>query len=97
MEILAAHAADGRRFQRIDQSVDGMHYHHGSIGIMKNEGILKEVMSTVMIKIEEHLKHRAGDGLEMVQSCFPKKWEFLARLLMQTDLLQKIQSRKKKV
>ena len=63
----------------------------------EKEGILKEVMSTVMIKIEEHLKHRAGEGLEIGAVMFSKEMGILGKTSDADRLAQKIQSRKKNV
>ena len=65
--------------------------------LLEKEGILKEVMSTVMIKIEEHLKHRAGDGLEIGAVMFSKEMGILGKTSDADRLAQKIQNRNKNV
>lgn len=97
MEILAAHAtmAGGSR-ELICQLMECITT-TAALELLEKEGILKEVMSTVMIKIEEHLKHRAGDGLEIGAVMFSKEMGILGKTSDADRLAQKIQSRKKNV
>lgn len=97
MEILAAHAAmAGGSRELICQLMECITT-TAALELLKKEGILKEVMSTVMIKIEEHLKHRAGDGLEIGAVMFSKEMGILGKTSDADRLAQKIQSRKKNV
>lgn len=95
MEILAAHAAmAGGSRELICQLMECITT-TAALELLEKEGILKEVMSTVMIKIEEHLKHRAGDGLEIGAVMFSKEMGILGKTSDADRLAQKIQSRKK--
>lgn len=97
MEILAAHAAmAGGSRESISQLMECITT-TAALELLEKEGILKEVMSTVMIKIEEHLKHRAGDGLEIGAVMFSKEMGILGKTSDADRLAQKIQSRKKNV
>lgn len=97
MEILAAHAAmAGGSRELISQLMECITT-TAALELLEKEGILKEVMSTVMIKIEEHLKHRAGDGLEIGAVMFSKEMGILGKTSDADRLAQKIQSRKKNV
>ena len=97
MEILAAHAAmAGGSRELICQLMECITT-TAALELLEKEGILKEVMSTVMIKIEEHLKHRAGDGLEIGVVMFSKEMGILGKTSEADRLAQKIQSRKKNV
>lgn len=97
MEILAAHAAmAGGSRELICQLMECITT-TAALELLEKEGILKEVMSTVMIKIEEHLKHRAGDGLEIGAVMFSKEMGILGKTSDADRLAQKIQSRKKNV
>ena len=97
MEILAAHAAmAGGSGELICQLMECITT-TAALELLEKEGILKEVMSTVMIKIEEHLKHRAGDGLEIGAVMFSKEMGILGKTSDADRLAQKIQSRKKNV
>ena len=97
MEILAAHAAmAGGSRELISQLMECITT-TAALELLEKEGILKEVMSTVMIKIEEHLKHRAGDGLEIGAVMFSKEMGILGKTSDVDRLTQQIQSRKKKV
>ena len=97
MEILAAHAAmAGGSRELICQLMECITT-PAALELLEKEGILKEVMSTVMIKIEEHLKHRAGDGLEIGAVMFSKEMGILGKTSDADRLAQKIQSRKKNV
>lgn len=97
MEILAAHAAmAGGSRELICQLMECITT-TVALELLEKEGILKEVMSTVMIKIEEHLKHRAGDGLEIGAVMFSKEMGILGKTSDADRLAQKIQSRKKNV
>ena len=97
MEILAAHAAmAGGSRELIRQLMDCITT-TAALELLEEAGILKEVMSTVMIKIEEHLKHRAGDGLEIGAVMFSKEMGILGKTSDADRLAQKIQSRKKNV
>lgn len=97
MEILAAHAAmAGGSRELICQLMECITT-TAALELLEKEGILKEVMSTVMIKIEEHLKHRAGDGLEIGAVMFSKEKGILGKTSDADRLAQKIQSRKKNV
>lgn len=97
MEILAAHAAmAGGSRELICQLMECITT-TAALELLEKEGILKEVMSTVMIKIEEHLKHRAGDGLEVGAVMFSKEMGILGKTSDADRLSQKIQSRKKNV
>ena len=97
MEILAAHAAmAGGSRELISQLMECITT-TAALELLEKEGILKEVMSTVMIKIEEHLKHRAGEGLEIGAVMFSKEMGILGKTSDADRLAQKIQSRKKNV
>ena len=97
MEILAAHAAmAGGSRELISQLMECITT-TAALELLGKEGILKEVMSTVMIKIEEHLKHRAGDGLEIGAVMFSKEMGILGKTSDADRLTQQIQSRKKNV
>lgn len=97
MEILAAHAAmAGGSKELICQLMECITT-TAALELLEKEGILKEVMSTVMIKIEEHLKHRAGDGLEIGAVMFSKEMGIIGKTSDADRLAQKIQSRKKNV
>lgn len=97
MEILAAHAAmAGGSRELICQLMECITT-TAALELLEKEGVLKEVMSTVMIKIEEHLKHRAGDGLEIGAVMFSKEMGILGKTSDADRLAQKIQSRKKNV
>lgn len=97
MEILAAHAAmAGGSRELISQLMECITT-TAALELLEKEGILKEVMSTVMIKIEEHLKHRAGDGLEIGAVMFSKEMGILGKTSDADRLAQQIQSRKKNV
>lgn len=97
MEILAAHAAmAGGSRELISQLMECITT-AAALELLEKEGILKEVMSTVMIKIEEHLKHRAGDGLEIGAVMFSKEMGILGKTSDADRLTQQIQSRKKNV
>ena len=97
MEILAAHAAmEGGSRELICQLMECITT-TAALELLEKEGILKEVMSTVMIKIEEHLKHRAGDRLEIGAVMFSKEMGILGKTSDADRLAQKIQSRKKNV
>ena len=97
MEILAAHAAiAGGSRELISQLMECITT-TAALELLEKEGILKEVMSTVMIKIEEHLKYRAGDGLEIGAVMFSKEMGILGKTSDVDRLTQQIQSRKKNV
>lgn len=97
MEILAAHAAmAGGSRELISQLMECITT-TAALELLEKEGILKEVMSTVMLKIEEHLKHRAGDGLEIGAVMFSKEMGILGKTSDADRLTQQIQSRKKNV
>ena len=97
MEILAAHAAiAGGSRELISQLMECITT-TAALELLEKEGILKEVMSTVMVKIEEHLKHRAGDRLEIGAVMFSKEMGILGKTSDADRLAQKIQSRKKNV
>lgn len=97
MEILAAHAAMAGGSRELIRQLMECITTTAALGLLEKEGILKEVMSTVMIKIEEHLKHRAGDGLEIGAVMFSKEMGILGKTSDADRLAQKIQSRKKNV
>lgn len=97
MEILAAHAAMAGGSRELIRQLMECITTTAALELLEKEGILKEVMSTVMIKIEEHLKHRAGDGLEIGAVMFSKEMGILGKTSDADRLAQKIQSRKKKV
>ena len=97
MEILAAHAAMAGRSRELIRQLMECITTTAALELLEKEGILKEVMSTVMIKIEEHLKHRAGDGLEIGAVMFSKEMGILGKTSDADRLAQKIQSRKKNV
>lgn len=97
MEILAAHAAMAGGSRELIRQLMECITTTAALELLEKEGILKEVMSTVMIKIEEHLKHRAGDGLEIGAVMFSKEMGILGKTSDTDRLAQKIQSRKKNV
>lgn len=97
MEILAAHAAMAGGSRELIRQLMECITTTAALELLEKEGILKEVMSTVMIKIEEHLKHRAGDGLEIGAVMFSKEMGILGKTSDADRLAQKIQSRKKNV
>lgn len=97
MEILAAHAAMAGGSKELIRQLMECITTTAALELLEKEGILKEVMSTVMIKIEEHLKHRAGDGLEIGAVMFSKEMGILGKTSDADRLAQKIQSRKKNV
>lgn len=97
MEILAAHAAMAGGSRKLIRQLMECITTTAALELLEKEGILKEVMSTVMIKIEEHLKHRAGDGLEIGAVMFSKEMGILGKTSDADRLAQKIQSRKKNV
>ena len=97
MEILAAHAAMAGGSRELIRQLMECITTTAALELLEKEGILKEVMSTVMIKIEEHLKHRAGDGLEIGAVMFSIEMGILGKTSDADRLAQKIQSRKKKV
>lgn len=97
MEILAAHAAMAGGSRELIRQLMECITTTAALELLEKEGILKEVMSTVMIKIEEHLKHRAGDGLEIGAVMFSKEMGILGKTSDADRLAQKIQSRKKSV
>ena len=97
MEILAAHAAMAGGSRELIRQLMECITTMAALELLEKEGILKEVMSTVMIKIEEHLKHRAGDGLEIGAVMFSKEMGILGKTSDADRLAQKIQSRKKNV
>ena len=97
MEILAAHAAMAGGSRELIRQLMECITTTAALELLEKEGILKEVMSTVMIKIEEQLKHRAGDGLEIGAVMFSKEMGILGKTSDADRLAQKIQSRKKKV
>ena len=79
MEILAAHAAMAGGSRELIRQLMECITTTAALELLEKEGILKEVMSTVMIKIEEHLKHRAGDGLEIGAVMFSKEMGILGK------------------
>ena len=97
MEILAAHAAMAGGSRELIRQLMECITTTAALELLEKEGILKEVMSTVMIKIEEHLKHRAGDGLEIGAVMFSKEMGILGKTSDADRLTQQIQSRKKNV
>lgn len=97
MEILAAHAAMAGGSRELIRQLMECITTTAALELLEKEGIQKEVMSTVMIKIEEHLKHRAGDGLEIGAVMFSKEMGILGKTSDADRLAQKIQSRKKNV
>lgn len=97
MEILAAHAAMAGGSRELIRQLMECITTTAALELLEKEGILKEVMSTVMIKIEEHLKHRAGDGLEIGAVMFSKEMGIVGKTSDADRLAQKIQSRKKNV
>lgn len=97
MEILAAHAAMAGGSRELIRQLMECITTTAALELLEKEGILKEVMSTVMIKIEEHLKHRVGDGLEIGAVMFSKEMGILGKTSDADRLAQKIQSRKKNV
>lgn len=97
MEILAAHAAMAGGSRELIRQLMECITTTAALELLEKEGILKEVMSTVMIKIEEHLKHQAGDGLEIGAVMFSKEMGILGKTSDADRLAQKIQSRKKNV
>ena len=97
MEILAAHTAMAGGSRELIRQLMECITTTAALELLEKEGILKEVMSTVMIKIEEHLKHRAGDGLEIGAVMFSKEMGILGKTSDADRLAQKIQSRKKNV
>lgn len=97
MEILAAHAAMAGGSRELIRQLMECITTTAALELLEKEGILKEVMSTVMIKIEEHLKHRAGDGLEIGAVMFSREMGILGKTSDADRLAQKIQSRKKNV
>lgn len=97
MEILVAHAAMAGGSRELIRQLMECITTTAALELLEKEGILKEVMSTVMIKIEEHLKHRAGDGLEIGAVMFSKEMGILGKTSDADRLAQKIQSRKKNV
>lgn len=97
MEILAAHAAMAGGSRELIRQLMECITTTAALELLEKEGILKEVMSTVMIKIEEHLEHRAGDGLEIGAVMFSKEMGILGKTSDADRLAQKIQSRKKNV
>ena len=97
MEILAAHAAMAGGSRELIRQLMECITTTAALELLEKEGILKEVMSTVMIKIEEHLKHRAGDVLEIGAVMFSKEMGILGKTSDADRLAQKIQSRKKNV
>ena len=97
MEILAAHAAMAGGSRELIRQLMECITTTAALELLEKEGILKEVMSTVMIKIEEHLKHRAGDGLEIGAVMFSKEMGILGKTSDADRLAQKIQRRKKNV
>lgn len=97
MEILAAHAAMAGGSRELIRQLMECITTTAALELLEKEGILKEVMSTVMIKIEEHLEPRAGDGLEIGAVMFSKEMGILGKTSDADRLAQKIQSRKKNV
>lgn len=97
MEILAAHAAMAGGSRELIRQLMECITTTAALELLEKEGILKGVMSTVMIKIEEHLKHRAGDRLEIGAVMFSKEMGILGKTSDADRLAQKIQSRKKNV
>ena len=97
MEILAAHAAMAGGSRELIRQLMECITTTAALELLEKEGILIEVMSTVMIKIEEHLEHRAGDGLEIGAVMFSKEMGILGKTSDADRLAQKIQSRKKNV
>lgn len=63
MEVFASHAAmagaDRETVQRLMQCINT----EEAVGILKEKGVLQQVMETVMDRIEFYLRHRAGEGL----------------------------------
>lgn len=97
MEILVAHAAmAGGSRELISQLMECITT-TAALELLEKAGILKEVMSTVMVKIEEHLKHRAGDALEIGAVMFSKEMGILGRTSDADRLALEIQNRKKNI
>lgn len=97
MEILAAHAAMAGGSREVIRQLMECITTTAALELLEKEGILKEVMSTVMVKIEEHLKHRAGDTLEIGAVMFSKEMGILGKTSDADRLALEIQNRKKNV
>lgn len=94
MEILAAHAAmAGGSRELIRQLMDCITT-TAALELLEEAGILKEVMTTVMDKIWEHLKHRAGEDLEIGAVMFSKEMGILGKTENADLLASRIQNRR---
>ena len=96
MEILAAHAALAGGSRELIWNLMACITTTAALELLEEAGILKETMDSIMVKIEEHLKHRAGEGLEIGAVMFSKEMGILGRTSDADRLAAEIQGRKKK-
>ncbi len=91
MEVLAAHAAmAGVRKDTVKRIMDAVTTLE-AIEILEEEGVLGQVMRTVMERIEYHLRQRAGNGLEIAAVVFTKEKGILGKTSEADDLISRIQ------
>ena len=90
LEVLAAHAAmagaDRKAVCRIMKSVTTAE----ALEILEKNGLQRTVMGTVMEKIEEHLTHRAGRGLEIGVMMFSPEYGILGTAGKTDEMLEEI-------
>lgn len=96
MEILAAHAAMAGGSRELIRDLMACITTTAALELLEEAGILKATMDSIMVKIEEHLKHRAGEGLEIGAVMFSKEMGILGKTSDADRLAVEIQGRKKK-
>ena len=79
MEILAAHAAMAGARREVSERLMQCVTTVDAIDILKEEGLLEAVMATIMERIEEHLKYRAGEALLIGAIVFSKEMGILGK------------------
>ena len=94
MEVFASHAAmagaDRETVQRLMQCINT----EEAVGILKEKGVLQQVMETVMDRIEFYLRQRAGEGLAIGAVLFSLEDGILGSTKDAEMLLQRIRREK---
>lgn len=90
LEVLAAHAAMNGAGRELVCKIMGCVTTSEALAFLKEEEILGPVMCTVMEKMEEHLKARAGKGLKVGAVMFEPEYGILGMTGRAEELLDEI-------
>ncbi len=93
MEVLAAHAAVAGAGQDIARRLMGCLTTEEALGLLKENGLLKQVMASVTERVEFHLRRRAGGRLQIGAVLFSAEQGLLGKTSQADALLGRLSKR----